>query len=68
MEHYLKYAFFSQHNLSLDIVDFISFQSPWITILAQFGGPWDPFGTILVIKWDTDALKATLEGPRMDFG
>ena len=52
----------------MDIVDFISFQSPWITILAQFGGPWDPFGTILVIKWDTDALKGTLEGPRMDFG
>ena len=25
------------------------------------------FGTILVIKWDTDALKGTLEGPRMDF-
>ena len=36
--------------------------------MAHFGGPWDHFGTILVIKWDTDALKGTLEGPRMDFG
>ena len=47
---------------------FISFQGSWITILAHFGGPWDHFGTILVIKWDTDALKGTLEGPRMDLG
>ena len=37
-------------------------------MFAQFGGPWDHFGTILVIKWDTDALRGTLEGPRMDFG
>ena len=41
---------------------------PLITILAHFGGPWDHFGTILVIKWDTHAFKGTLEGPRMDFG
>ena len=51
----------------MDIVDFASFQIPWITILAQFGSPWDHFGTILVTKWDADALKGTLKGPMMDF-
>ena len=50
------------------LLTFMSFYDPWITILAQFGGLWDHFGTILVTKWDTDALKGTLEGPRMDFG
>ena len=54
--------------MSLDIVDFHLLLRSWVTILAHFGGPWDHFGTILVIKWDTDALKGTLEGPRMDFG
>ena len=68
MEYCLKYAFFLVAQFVIGCVDFISFQSPWITIFVQFGGPWDPVGTILVIKWDTDALEATLEGPRMDFG
>ena len=68
MEHCLKYALFLVTQFVVVLLIFISFQSPWITILAQFGGPWDPFGTILVIKWDTDALKGTLEVPRMDLG
>ena len=27
----------------------------------------DHFGTILVIRWGTDALRGTLKGPRVDF-
>ena len=67
MEHCLKYTSILWHSLFLDIVDFISFLSPWMTILAQFGSPWEPFGTIFVIKWNTGELKGTLKGPRIDF-
>ena len=38
-----------------------------MTILAPFGGPWAPFWDHFTIKWVTDALRGTLEGPRVDF-
>ena len=45
---------------------FISFESPQMTILAPFGGPWAPFGHHFAIKWVTDAHRGTLEGPRVE--
>ena len=39
-----------------------------MTILAPFGGPWDHFDTFLVIKCGTDAIRGTVEGPKVDFG
>ena len=38
-----------------------------MTILAPCGGPWAPFWDHFAIKWVTDALRGTLEGPRVDF-
>ena len=38
-----------------------------MTILAPFGGPWARFWDHFTIKWVTDALRGTLEGPRVDF-
>ena len=53
------------HDLSLDIVDFLS---PFRVLGSPFWLNLEFLGNILVIKWDTDALKGNLEGPRMDFG
>ena len=38
-----------------------------MSILAPFGGPWVPFWDNFAIKWVTDALRGTLEGPKVDF-
>ena len=38
-----------------------------MSILAPFGGPWTPFWDHFTIKWVTDALRGTREGPRVDF-
>ena len=67
MDHYSKYKLVCDISRHWILLIFVSFYGPWITILAPFGGPWDHFGTILVIKWGTDAFNGTLEGPRMDF-
>ena len=66
LEHYSKYVLFLRDVL-LDFVDFISFGGLRMTILAPFGGPWAPFWNHFAMKWVTDALRGTLEGPRVDF-
>ena len=46
---------------------FAFFYGPQMTILGTFGGPWAPFCNHFTIKWVTDALRGSLEGPRVDF-